>query len=88
MYKTSLAKFQIGKNGVTQGTLDSLSNALKSHKQVRISMLKSSGRDRESIRKTAAELESKLPYNISTRIIGFTIILIKISLKSKKPGKK
>jgi len=33
------AKFQIGKNGITQGTLDSLSLVFKNHKHVRISVL-------------------------------------------------
>ncbi len=84
MTNPKLAKFQIGKNGVTEGTITSLALALKNHKQIRISMLKASGRDRESIHKTAQELKAKLPFKLKTRVIGFTIILVKLSEKVKK----
>lgn len=84
MANPKLAKFQIGKNGVTDGTITSLVSALKNHKQIRISMLPSSGRNRDSIQKTALELESKLPFKLKSKVIGFTIILVKLSEKSKK----
>lgn len=70
-------KFQIGKQGVTQGVLDSLLLAFKNHKVIRISVLKASGRDRESIRQLAdqiiAGMDKRYAYTYS--IIGFTIIL-------------
>jgi len=73
------AKFQIGKNGITQGTLDSLSLVFKNHKHVRISVLKASGRSRESIEKMASELAASLSkngeYYFNYKIIGFTIIM-------------
>ncbi len=84
MLHSKLAKFQIGKNGVTEGTIISLALALKNHKQIRISMLKASGRDRNSVHRTAQELESKLPFKLKTKVIGFTIILVKLSDKAKK----
>lgn len=67
--------FQIGKFGVTPGVIESLSLALKNHKQVRISVLKSSGRNRENIEEIAKELVSKLKENCTYTIVGFTIIL-------------
>jgi RNA-binding protein YhbY len=70
-------KLQIGKNGITEGTLESLENALKTHKRVRISVFKSSGRDRESIKFMASELQSKLKTKVDFKIIGFTIILFR-----------
>jgi len=70
------AKFQIGKNGLTEGVLGSLTNALKHHKQVRVSVLKSACRDREELKKLALELVGKLPVK-NHRVIGYTIILIK-----------
>lgn len=70
------AKFQIGKNGLTPGVVESLTNALKHHKQVRVSVLKSACRDREELEKIAEELVEKLPIK-NHRIIGYTIILIK-----------
>jgi len=70
------AQFQIGKNGLTDGSIESLKMALKHRKQVRVSVLKSACRDREELGKIAKELIEKLPVK-NHRIIGYTIILIK-----------
>lgn len=75
-------KFQIGKSGVTEGILDSLVLAFKTHKSVRISVLKSFERDREKMKKIAEELSEKLPGNYKSKIIGFTIVLRKSASKS------
>jgi len=76
MSNSLLATFQIGKNGLTDGVIESLSLALKHHKQVRISVLKSACRDRDELKKIALKLREKLPVK-NHRIIGYTIILIK-----------
>jgi len=84
----TIAKFQIGKFGVTQGVAESLKLALINHKQIRISVLKSSGRTRENIVQMAQDLASKLKAlgeNCVYKTIGFTIILIKLG--SAKPAK-
>ena len=73
-----ITRFQIGKFGVTEGVIESLELALKNHKQVRISTLKSSGRNRENIEKMAEEITSKLTEKCKYKIIGFTIILVKL----------
>jgi len=82
----NITKFQIGKNGVTDGVLESLALAFKNHKQVRISILKSFGRDKNEIANKISEMVSKLKketgYDYNFKIIGFTIILI----KSQKSG--
>jgi len=72
------AKFQIGKNKITDGLINSINLALKTHKQARISVLKSAAREREEIKKMAEELCQKLSVKCTNRIIGFTIILRKI----------
>ncbi len=78
---TNQIKFQIGKAGITPGIIGSLLLAFKNHKQVRISLLKSSGRDRDSIIKMAEEISSQLSkyseHNYNYKIIGFTIIIRK-----------
>ena len=79
MNKTT--KFQIGKNGITQGVIESLSLMLKNHRQIRISVLKSSGRDRENIEKMALEIQKQLDIKCDFIILGFTIILTKSSRK-------
>ncbi|MEI6732268.1 MAG: YhbY family RNA-binding protein [archaeon] len=80
------ATFQIGKAGLTPGVVESLSLAFKTHKQVRISVLKaSSSHNKEGMRKLAVELSDNLAKrfggNYRARIIGFTIILRKSSAK-------
>jgi RNA-binding protein YhbY len=75
--KTYVTKFQIGKNGITPGVLTSLSQDLKIHRQVRVTVLKSAGRNKERVKELASELKEKLPMKCSSRIIGFIIILAK-----------
>ena len=82
--KSSIAKFQIGKNGLTQGVIESLSLALRNHKRVVVSALKSSGRDKTTIRRIASEIQEKLPVKCNYRIVGFKITLMKTSPKAKK----
>lgn len=79
--RPGLVKFQIGKNGVTLGVVESLQLALKNHSQVRISILKSACRDREGLEKLVLDLKEKMPIKCFYRIIGFTIILKKQSNK-------
>lgn len=79
-------KFQIGKAGITPGIIESLLLAFKNHKEVRISTLKSSGRNRENIESMALDICAKLKeknINAGHRIIGFTIILKKLSKAAK-----
>ncbi|MBX4196902.1 YhbY family RNA-binding protein [Candidatus Pacearchaeota archaeon] len=80
-----VARFQVGKSGVTDGVIDSLFSSLKNHHQVRISTLKSSGRDRNSMEALAEDIKRRLSEKYTgayfTKIIGFTIILKKAGLK-------
>ncbi len=76
-------KFQIGKNGITEGALNSLNLILKTHSQIRISTLKSSGRNRSNIQQMAEEIISKINYKCHYRILGFTIILKRQSARQK-----
>jgi len=74
----SEAKFQIGKSGITQGVIDSLNLALKNHKRIRIAVLKSAARDKEKLKLMADDLCSKLVAKCGYRILGFTIILVRL----------
>lgn len=76
--RSTISKFQIGKQGLTKGVILSLISALKNHKQVRISVLKSCCRDREELKLLTQKIIEACPYNLKSRIIGFTIILSKI----------
>ena len=69
--------FQIGKNGVTEGTLNSLDTAFKHHKRIRISVLKSATRNREELKALADKIQSSLKTKTVYKLIGYTIILMK-----------
>ena len=75
--------FQVGKQGITPGVMESLRSAFKNNKYVRISALKSSGRDREKIKEMAEEIASKLPFPTKHKIIGFTIAMKRIGPQQK-----
>ncbi len=79
-----MAKFQIGKLGVNAGVIDSLKLYFKTHKVVRVSVLKGSLRGREEVRKMAGELVSGLGENYDCQLIGFTIIVRKFGKKAKR----
>jgi len=74
-------KFQIGKFGITPGVIESIELAFKNHNVVRISVLKASGRDKNSIIQMANNLVSMLKIPVSFKIIGFTIVLRKSDKK-------
>lgn len=76
-------KFQIGKNGITHGVVESLNLALKTHDRVRISTLQASGRNKDLVKKMAEEIEKSVNYKVKSRIIGFTIILKRQSPRPK-----
>lgn len=77
------SRFQIGKNGITPGFIDALNLGLKTHSNIRISILKSAERDRQKINEMGRELVEKVNYHCDYKIIGFTIILKKQSSKPK-----
>ena len=68
-------KFQIGKSGITKGTIDSLTLDFKKHKLIRISVLKSGTRDKKKIEEMAEEIIGKLKGRHSYKIVGFTIVM-------------
>jgi len=72
------AKFQIGKAGLTSAFIENLKSALKTHRQIRISILKSAISERKDIGEIASEIKSKLKIPLAERIIGFTIILVQV----------
>ena len=70
-------RMNIGKNGLTDGAIEVIKNAFKTHKQIRITVFKSFTRDREKIREIGEKIISSLGKKHILRIIGFTIILNK-----------
>ncbi len=71
------SKFQLGKNGLTSGVITSINNSLKTHKRVRINVLKSCCRNKEELKDIAEKIKSSVNKKANYKIIGYTIILIK-----------
>ena len=69
------SKFQIGKNNITEGVINSIDQDLKNHNQIRISILKAATRDKAMLKQMAEEIIKNVNYKCKYRIIGFTIIL-------------
>ncbi|MBS3071943.1 YhbY family RNA-binding protein [Candidatus Pacearchaeota archaeon] len=72
------AQFQLGKNGLTEGVIESLKLYFKYHKQVRISVLKSATRDRTELKELAEKIKTEIGIRSSYKILGYTIILRKL----------
>lgn len=70
-------RMQIGKNGLTSGVIESLRISFKKHQLVKISILKSAGREREKVKEMGEKIVSNLGNNYTCKIIGFTLIVRK-----------
>lgn len=68
---------QIGKNGLTEGLIDTIKNAFKNHDDVKVSILKSATRDREEIENIANDICTKLGKKYTYNVVGFTIFVKK-----------
>lgn len=75
--KKSIPEIQVGKNGLTEGTIGVLKNTFKTHEDVKVSILKSVKRDKEMVENIAKEIIDKLGVNYTYRIVGFTIAIKK-----------
>ncbi len=68
---------QLGKNGITDNFIQNIKVHFLKHENVRISVLKSAGHEKEKIRKYSDEILEKLGKNYTSRLIGFKIVLKK-----------
>lgn len=68
---------QLGKNGLTENFIATLKNHFKKHKNVKVVVLKSTGREREKIKEYLKEILEKLGEKYTAKIVGFTIFIKK-----------
>jgi RNA-binding protein YhbY len=71
---------QLGKNGVTENFIETLKTQFKRKDQIRISVLKSAGREREKVKEISDDILRELNdkgIHYTSRIIGFTIVVKK-----------
>lgn len=73
----SIGKVQIGKNGITDNFMQTLKGHFEKYKNVKVSVMKSAGRNKEKVKEYSEILLEKLGKNFSARVIGFTIVLKK-----------
>lgn len=89
--KNTILNLQMGKNGLSEGFIESLSKTFKNHGLIKLSVLKTCTRDREEIKQIAEAIREGLDKRainenrkFIVKIIGFTIIIKKIKLSSEK----
>ncbi len=70
-------EMQLGKLGLTENFILTLKKHFEKHKNIRISVLKSAGHDKEKIKEYSNEILEKLGKNYTSKLIGFKIILKK-----------
>jgi len=70
-----LSRIQLGKAGVTENFLTTLKSHFKNHKDVKISVLSSAGR--ENIKKYEQQILESLGITYTARTLGFTIAVKK-----------
>lgn len=75
--RTGETIFQIGKNGVTEGTIKLLETAFKRRERVKVIMLKGAGHTKENTKDAAEKILAGLGSNYTYKTLGFTIFLQK-----------
>ena len=68
---------QLGEQGVTDSFMENLKGYFKKFHIIRISVLKSAGHDKVKVKEYSEMILEKLGKNYKSRIVGFTIIVIK-----------
>lgn len=77
MVKSRHATIQLGKLGITDNFIDTLKSYFKDRQNVKVSVLKSAGHEKEEVKKFRDEIISRLGNNYTGRIVGFSIFLKK-----------
>ena len=72
-----ISTVQIGKNGINENTIEIIKSHFKNHQNVKVVLLKSSGRDKNKAKKIADEILEELGKNYTYRVVGFTIFIKK-----------
>jgi len=75
--KTGQSLMQLGKNGITDNFIETLKNHFKTRKNVKISVLKSAGHDKEKVKEYNKKILDALGKNYTSRIVGFSIFIKK-----------
>ena len=72
-----LAQIQLGKQGITDNFIETLKDNFKKHENVKISVLKSAGHNKNKVKEYCTEILEKLGKKYTIKVIGFTIVVKK-----------
>jgi RNA-binding protein YhbY len=68
---------QLGKQGITENFVNGLKGMFENRTNVKVSVLKSAGHEKQKVKEMSEEILDKLGKNYTARVIGFTIVLKK-----------
>lgn len=77
---------QVGKNGLTLGVIEQARKMLEKEKAIKVTLLKSSTRDKKEAKDLADKLISGLGERFQYHLIGYTLIVKKYR-KKQTPSK-
>ena len=72
-----ISSVQIGKKGVSENLIETLTTHFKTHQNVKVVFLKNSIRDKKKVKKQAEEIVKELGKNYTYRVLGFTVFIKK-----------
>tara|TARA_Y100000310_G_C20667461_1_gene808394 strand:- start:65 stop:310 length:246 start_codon:yes stop_codon:yes gene_type:complete len=72
-----ISSVQIGKKGISDNLIETLSTHFKTHQNVKVVFLKNSIRDKKKLKKCAEEIIQELGKNYTYRVLGFTVFIKK-----------
>ena len=70
-------RIQLGKKGLTDNFIGTLKDHFKKYQNVKVSVLKSSTRERDKLKKISDKILEGLGNNYTSKIIGYTLVLKK-----------
>ena len=70
----SIGKVHLGKQGITDNFMQTLRGHFEKYRNVKVSVMKSAGRNKEKVKEYSEILLEKLGVNYTARVIGFTIV--------------
>jgi RNA-binding protein YhbY len=73
----SIGKVQLGKQGITDNFMQTLIGHFEKYRNVKVSVMKSAGRNKEKVKEYSEILLEKLGNHYTGRVVGFTIVLKK-----------
>lgn len=73
-----IPRIQLGKKGISENFIRDLNNHFKKHKNVKVSVLKSAGHDKQKVKEMSETILQELGKNYCAKTIGFTIALKKL----------